>query len=356
MKIAIFEGKFNPISKSHILIAEDAIKSLNLDKFVFVPCYKPLFNSKERLESPENRSKMISLSLGDKMEMSNFAIARKAPTHMSEIISYFKKQFPSAKFYIIIGSDSVSKLSKWKDIETLSSVNQIVVYKRDNNFSKEVVKRFNGIVVKDKTFSFSSSEFRKGQMHNVTKPVIDYIAENYLYVPELMASMLDAKRHKHSLAVAALAAEYAKLVGVDAKKAYFAGAMHDITKWWPKEAHREFLTYIGLNELEFEDYELHATTGYYWLKTQYQLKDEEIMQAILKHTSLASELSMLDKIIFAADKLAEGRKFEGIQEIRKLILSDFEKGFKAIVAKTYEQLLEARDLTEETKRIMKGWM
>lgn len=356
MKIGIYGGSFNPIHIGHIEIARQAIKELNLDKLYFVPAYKSPFKSKIKYAPAEDRVNMINLVKPEGTEISMFEINRKNISYTIDTISYFKQKFPHDELFLIIGSDNVGKLNKWKNIDEISTWAKIIVFKRDNNFSKENIKKYNCLLIKNALLDYASSWFRKGYMKNVDDKVMKYIASHFLYIPDIMVNMLDAKRHKHSIAVGHLAAELAKATGYDAKKAWVAGSLHDITKSWPKEDHRAFLTHVGVDESKVEDFALHSLTGYYWIKTEYQLEDEEILNAILKHTSLGNELTLLDKIIFAADKLADGRKFDGIQEVRALILKDFDKGFKATVKAYYEELNTNRNLTEEQKAIFKRWM
>ncbi|SYV97790.1 putative nicotinate-nucleotide adenylyltransferase, partial [Mycoplasmopsis edwardii] len=47
-------------------------------------------------------------------------------------------------------------------------------------------------------------------------------------------------------------------------------------------------------------------------------------------------MSKLDKILFIADKICEGRKFPGIQKVRELCFNDLDKGFAKVVKVTYD--------------------
>lgn len=356
MKIGIYGGSFNPVHKGHTEIARLAVKELNLDKLYFVPAYKSPFKSKIKYVSAEHRVNMIDLVKPEGTEVSNFEINRKNTSYTIDTISYFKQKFPNDELYFIIGSDNVSKLNKWRNIDEISTWAKIVVFKRAGQINKENIKRYNCLLIDNVVLDYASSWFRKGYMKNVDDKVMKYISSNYLYIPEIMVNMLDAKRHKHSIAVGHLAAELAKQNDYDAKKAWVAGSLHDITKSWPKQDHRAFLTSVGIDESKVEDFELHSLTGYYWIKTEYQLDDEEILNSVLRHTSLAKELTLLDKIIFAADKLADGRKFEGIQLVRETIATDFDKGFKMTVKAYLDQLKSERDITPEQEEIFRRWM
>jgi len=64
----------------------------------------------------------------------------------------------------------------------------------------------------------------------------------------------------------------------------------------------------------------------------------------------------MDKVIFAADKLCEGRTHPGIQKDRELILKDFDAGFKKIVNIVFDILQNMeRPLSKEQIAIYKKW-
>lgn len=357
MKIGIFGGTFNPVHKGHIQIAQFAIKELGLDKLIFVPTYKSPFKSKEKIIDAEHRVKMLELVKPEKSEISDFEIKRKGTSYTIDTVKYFKQQYPNDELFLLIGTDNVYKLNKWRSINNIVEITQLAIFKRAGNFSRINIKRYKGILLDNNLADFSSTEFKAGALEQVEDVVMKYIADNYLYLPEIMMSMLDKKRHKHSLAVGRLAPEYAKVVGIDAKKAWLTGNLHDITKSWSKEKHREFLEEQGYKESDFKDFQLHSTTGALWVKNVYKLDDEEVYNAILRHTNLAMELSDLDRVVFAADKLCEGRAYDGVQQLRKLMFEDFDAGFKILVKDIRRVITEkSGPVSDEQEEIYKRWM
>lgn len=356
MKIGIFGGSFNPIHKGHLNIADEAIKSLGLDKLYFVPAYKSPFKAKEIYADPQDRVNMINLVKPEKSEISMFEINRKGTSYTIETVKYIQQKHPGAQLFLLIGTDNLYKLHKWRDIDQIAELTKITVFKREGNFSKENIKRYSCQLLNNELYKYSSTSFRSGVINNVPEEVAEYIGSHYLYIKDLMISMLDSKRHKHSMSVANYAASYAKATNQSAKKAWVAGCLHDITKCWPKEKHREYLNSLGIDSTGIDDFLLHSLTGYHWIKNEYKLKDEEILNAIRLHTTLAHELTTMDKIIFAADKLCEGRKHEGIQKDRQLILDNFDEGFKKIVKVAYDILIKTRKIDQEQKEIYLKWM
>ena len=356
MKIAIFGGSFNPVHKGHIAVADHAIKELKLDKLFFVPAYKSPFKKRVKYVEAKHRINMLKLCLPEKCEVSEFEINRKSTSYTIDTVRYFKQKFPKAEIYLLIGSDNVYKLNKWKQINEIADQVKITVFKREGAFSKINIKRYNGILMNNQIYKYASSDFRKGILSNATTQVIKYISSNYLYIPELIMNMLDIKRYKHSISVGTYAAKYAKIIGVDPQKAWATGCLHDITKLWPNEKHRKYLQSKGIDSSLIQNFELHSLTGFYWIRDEYMLNDPEVLNAVLRHTSLAPTLSKMDKIIFAADKLCEGRKHIGIQKDRELILQNFDKGFKKIVSIVYEILQKMdRPLSKEQREIYQKW-
>ena len=348
MKIGIYGGSFNPVHKGHTNIAKDAIKTLDLDKLIFVPAFKNPFRSAEKLAPAEDRVKMLELVCPEKAEVSLFEINRKGVSYTIDTIRHFEKKYPNDELFLIIGSDNVYKLNKWRNIDEIAEKSKIVVFKRDNNFSKINIKQYNAMLLKNELYDFASTDFRKGNTKLVDEVVLNYIADNHLYILDLAVNLNDAKRHKHAMAVSALAAQYAKILGEDPKKAWFTGVCHDITKSFPKQWHREYLTEHGIDETEISDFELHSLTGALWMEHEYNLKDEQILNAIRVHTTLAKNMTNFEKLIFAADKLCEGRKFDGIQKLREEILVNFDEGFKKLLIIMRDALIEKRGtLTKE---------
>ena len=356
MKIGIYGGSFNPVHKGHISVAEFAIDNLNLDKMIFVPAFKSPFKSKVKYADGEHRINMLNIVKPEKATVSPFEINRKSTSYTIDTIKYFKQKYPNDELFLIIGSDNVHKLNKWKQINDIVDMATIVVFKRGDDFSKVNVKRYKALVMDNPLYNFSSTQFKRGNFDNIDTDVMKYLSANYLYITDIMINMLDHKKHKHSQSVGSFAARFAKSAGVDSRKAWVAGCLHDITKSWSIEDQRGFLRNVGFDETTLKDFQVHATAGYYWIKDRYLLEDEEILNSVLHHTSLNKELSEMDKVIFAADKMCEGRRHEGIQADRKLIMEDFDAGFKKIVTVVSKLLEEMeRPLTDEQWEIYRKW-
>lgn len=364
MKIGIYGGSFNPIHKGHIELAKFAINNLNLDKLFFVPANKNPFKKQNDYISNEHRINMIKLVLEDKMFLSEFETNRKGNSYTIDTVNYFKQKFPNDEIYLLIGSDNIPTINKWKDIDEIVKKVKIVSFNRGNKFSKINAKKYNISILKNPIYKFSSTDYKKGNLNNVVESVQEYIGDNFLYFDDLAKNMIfDPKdkerqfRYFHLKWTAEFAVKLAEKYNLKIKEAYQSGMAHDITKMWTKEEAFSFLKKYGFNEDNLPTYKLHQTTAYFWLKDIYKYKNENVLNAILKHTSLDIELTLLDKILYVADKISKGRKWEGIEKIRELSFQNFDKAFSFIVSRSaeYESKIRGHVFNDDQIKIYEKW-
>ena len=144
---------------------------------------------------------------------------------------------------------------------------------------------------------------------------------------------LSEKRYIHSIGVMERAEELAQIYGLDVEKAKIVGLAHDIAKELTKE---EALKYAEENNIELDEIEkvapylLHAKIGAHLCKTKYGFT-KEMQQAIEYHTTGAVNMSLLDKIIFVADKTESNRNFDDLDYIVKLSNENIDDGVIYII-------------------------
>ncbi|MFS1663246.1 bis(5'-nucleosyl)-tetraphosphatase (symmetrical) YqeK [Streptococcus sp. zg-JUN1979] len=135
-----------------------------------------------------------------------------------------------------------------------------------------------------------------------------------------IAGVMSDKRFKHVLGVEKAAIALAKRYGYDEVKAGLAGLLHDYAKELSDEA---FLSLIDRYELDdglksWGNNIWHGLVGRYYIEEELGLTDTEILDAIACHTVGSSQMSVLDKIVYVADYIEEGRDFPGVDEARHL--------------------------------------
>lgn len=358
MKIGLFGGSFNPIHKGHIKIAKAAIKELKLDQLIFIPCQRNPFKKDVNYVDSQKRLEMIEMVLEDKMIVSSFEINQQGTSYTIETVKHFRNKYPHDEIFLIIGSDNLTKLQKWKNIDQISKLSQIVIFKREKQINKTNIKKYQCLLINNQLFPESSTDFLKGNFDILDQKVLTYIGKYKLYFDDILKNCLDHKRYLHSLHAKNFAIELAKNNNFNIEKAAFAAFVHDIGKNIAnnnKEKARKDLQLFYGTKKTFEDYELHQEIGYMILK-KFQI-EEDIAHAVKVHTSLSLELNTLDKIVYLADKLCQGRKYPNIQEHRKIALSNIDEGLKIVINKTIEfNLSKGLTFTKKQQEIYDKWI
>ncbi len=116
----------------------------------------------------------------------------------------------------------------------------------------------------------------------------------------------DEERYRHSLGAEEAARELAKKFGADEKKASLAALIHDNAKCYK---HDELIKIVEENKFPIkEDIKnnnkiLHAHAGAYLAKKELGITNRDIFNSIKNHTTGRINMSLLEKIVYLADKI-----------------------------------------------------
>lgn len=132
MHIGLFFGSFNPIHIGHLFIAEYMANNTSLDEVWFVVSPQNPFKEKSSLLSEFNRLHLVNLAIegNDKLKASSIEFGMPKPSYTIDTLVYLEEKFPQHKFSLIMGSDNLKGISKWKNSELLMSKCEIYVYER----------------------------------------------------------------------------------------------------------------------------------------------------------------------------------------------------------------------------------
>lgn len=169
--------------------------------------------------------------------------------------------------------------------------------------------------------------------------------EPYISLPReallrVIAEQMSEKRFRHVLDVEKAAVELADRYACDPVKASLAALLHDYAKEQPDSV---FLDLIDRYQLDpalktWGNNVWHGLVGRYLITEQFGLTDEEILTAIARHTVGASDMTLLDKVIYVADYIEPGRDFPGVETARQLAAEDLDKAVAYETARTIEHL------------------
>ena len=116
----------------------------------------------------------------------------------------------------------------------------------------------------------------------------------------------DEERYLHSLGAEEAAKELALRFGADVEKAALAALIHDNAKCFE---YKELVKIVEENKFAIEDAVknnpkiLHAFAGAYLAQKELGIDDEDVLKAIMYHTTGRVEMTLLEKIVYLADKI-----------------------------------------------------
>lgn len=167
---------------------------------------------------------------------------------------------------------------------------------------------------------------------------------------------LSEKRFIHSIGVEYTATCLAMAHGADIEKARIAGLLHDNAKYLTQEEElkkaKKFK--LSINSSEFKNPDLlHGKIGAFYAEEKFGIKDKEILDAIIYHTTGRPKMTLLDKIIYVADYIEPNRKMlDELPMIRKEAFADLDKCVVHILRNTLEYLwtrdIVIDELTQQT--------
>lgn len=167
-------------------------------------------------------------------------------------------------------------------------------------------------------------------------------------IKKYLKKHLTKDRYQHTLGVAYTAAALAMKYNPDTsnanlvKRAYLAGLLHDCAKCMSDEKRLHICdkNNISYSNMESEHpYLLHGKVGAHIASKKFKIKDEDILQAIIWHTTGRPNMSLLEKIIFIADYIEPSRKpVKELDLIRRLAFEDIDKTMEKILSNTLKYL------------------
>ncbi|KXS43805.1 MAG: metal dependent phosphohydrolase [Candidatus Frackibacter sp. T328-2] len=162
-----------------------------------------------------------------------------------------------------------------------------------------------------------------------------------------LKEMISPKRLGHSLGVRDTAIDLAKIYGVNPQKARIAGLLHDCAKGITNNNLLKMADEFGIvidGVIKKVPALLHAPVGAELAKREFEVDDEEILNAIRVHTLGSEEMNPLEKVILLADYIEPGRSCPGINEVRKMAKGNIDLAIRIACDNTLTYHLNNQEL------------
>jgi nicotinate-nucleotide adenylyltransferase len=160
-RIAIFGGSFDPVHHGHLLLAQDALTELGLDLLVFVPAgVNPHKMQTAPQASGEARLEMLQLATREEARflVDPLELERDGPSFTVDTVETFRRRWPEAELFLLLGEDNLPKLHTWHRFESLQNLVTFVTFGRNTSDQANPATKLGPHL--DRRVDISSTEIR----------------------------------------------------------------------------------------------------------------------------------------------------------------------------------------------------
>lgn len=132
MTIGLFFGSFNPIHTGHLIIADYFANNCALDQVWLIISPQNPLKEKSTLLDEKHRLYMCNIAVEDnyKLQASNIEFHLPKPSYTIDTLTHLQEKYPDNKFVLIMGSDNLASIDKWKNYELLLKNFSFYIYTR----------------------------------------------------------------------------------------------------------------------------------------------------------------------------------------------------------------------------------
>jgi nicotinate-nucleotide adenylyltransferase len=132
MKVGLYFGSFNPIHVGHLIIANHVAQETDLQQVWFVISPQNPFKVNHSLLNEYHRLHLVRLAIADEKNLKAIDIEFRLPkpSYTVTTLQYLEEKYPEHEFAVIMGSDSLQNLDKWKNAEVIMSRYPLYIYTR----------------------------------------------------------------------------------------------------------------------------------------------------------------------------------------------------------------------------------
>ncbi len=128
--------------RGHVQLAERLIKKHGLARVYFVPVKRSPFKTIAPVASAKDRLALLRLALAGnpKLKISKFELGRPAPSFTVDTVRHFRKKFPGAELFLIMGEDARRRFRQWKNWQEIEKDSKLIRLGRIGGISSSKIR------------------------------------------------------------------------------------------------------------------------------------------------------------------------------------------------------------------------
>jgi len=169
MKIGILGGTFNPIHIAHLRIAEEARDRFALDRVIFIPAATPPHKPQVGELSFASRLEMVRLAVADnsRFGVSDMEGVRGGHSYSIDTLRALHHQYPDDELFFIVGADSFSDISTWREYAAIFALCNVVCVQRPGSTIKSLAKALPVAIVGEFCYNETAKRLGHSSGHGV---------------------------------------------------------------------------------------------------------------------------------------------------------------------------------------------
>jgi nicotinate-nucleotide adenylyltransferase len=131
VRLGILGGSFDPIHNAHLIVAQIAREALALDRVLLVVSASQPLKASHGASAAE-RLRMVELAVAGipGLAADGREVARGGPSYTVDTLRELRAEEPEADLVLLLGSDAVVELPRWRDAADVARLARIAVFGR----------------------------------------------------------------------------------------------------------------------------------------------------------------------------------------------------------------------------------
>jgi nicotinate-nucleotide adenylyltransferase len=189
-RVGVFGGTFDPVHHGHLIMAEEAVARLKLDRMLFMALNRPAHKRAPHLADVEHRISMLRLATQSnrRFVVSRLEADRGGLSYTVNTLETLHRTVPGELFFLL-GQDSLDDFAQWREPERIVALARLVVVPRGQGSVARLPARLRRRVVSldPPRIDISSTEIRRRIRAGLTvrywtpDAVLRYVTRHGLY-------------------------------------------------------------------------------------------------------------------------------------------------------------------------------
>ena len=135
-RMGVFGGTFDPPHVGHLVVAQDALEKLELDRLVVIPAGRP--PHRDSVLDPATRLELVRRAFedDDRILVSDVELRREGPSWTVDTLEWVRRELDPGTLFLIGGADQLRSFRGWKEPERILGLARLAVMTRPGEETK----------------------------------------------------------------------------------------------------------------------------------------------------------------------------------------------------------------------------